>query len=137
MKVMDKSLEKKLEEWYQRGLELERRGIAPGVTGAAGSAKRLQARTGTGQFYRDLEVRAGRHKLKIAVVEQAKAEGGHAALAVLLDLSVTAKGRGKGSGKKAIATLESFVRDSVAEWMKRQADRGRRPSQSTRPAKLA
>ena len=137
MRVITKSLEKKLEEWYQRGLELERQGIAPGVTGAAGNAKRLKAGTLTGQFYRDLVVRSGKHKFKIAVIDQAGAPGGHATLAVLLDLSLLTKGGGKGSGKKAIATLESFVRGAVAEWMKHQADRRRRPGQSTRRAKLA
>lgn len=136
MSVGMSKIDRKLDEWYQRGLELEQQGLDPGVIGSMARMERLRAQNRR-QFYRDLVVRIGKNKIKVAVVEQRDSTRGYATLAVLLNLPLLVKGAKKGSGKKAIAALETFIREAVAESLSRHQSHPRKAGSGSRRVKPA
>jgi hypothetical protein len=136
MNVGKTRIDKKLDEWYQRGLELEQQGLDPGVIGSMARFERLRAENRK-RFYRDLVVRVGKNKIKVAVVEQPESPGGHVTLAVLLNLPLIAKGEQKGAGKKAITKLAAFVREAVAESLKQHQGQSRKAGHGNRRVKPA
>src|SRR5579872_92607 len=119
MSVAKKNINKKIEEFYQRGLELELQGLDPGVIGSMARFERQRARNRRAQFYRDLAVRLGKSKIKVTVIDQAKSTGHDDSLTVLLELPLKAEGGRKGTGEKAIAAVQAFLRKAVAESIKR------------------
>ena len=127
--------DKVLSEWVRRGIELERQGLDPGVIGSTARMERLKARNRKTRFYRDLVVRAGKNKLKISIVDHPEITGDRVTLGIILDLPLQAEGR-KVSGKKASSAFVAFVRDAVAESLKRHG-RARRTAQGTRRVKPA
>jgi hypothetical protein len=137
MNMAKTRIEQKLEEWFQRGLALERQGLDPGVIGSTARFERQRARNRKVKFYRDLAVRVGKNKLKIAVVDQPEGPSDHVSLAVLLDLPLEAGGGRKGVGEEAIAALEAFVRDAVAELIKRHGGRTRKATNGSHRVKPA
>ena len=128
--------DKILTEWVRRGIELERQGFDPGVIGSAARMQRLRARIRKSRFYRGLVVRAGKNKLKIAIVEEPEVARDHVSLAIFLDLPLQARG-GKVSDKKLSSAFIAFVRDAIAESLKRHRGRARRPNNGSRRVKPA
>lgn len=137
MSVAKTGTEQKIEEWYQRGLELERQGLDPGVIGSTARFYRQRVRNRKAGFYRDLAVRVGKNRFKIAVVDQPGSRSDHVSLAVILDLPLRAEGSRTRSGEKAIAALEAFIHDAVAEALKRPQGRARKAAHGSRRVKPA
>jgi len=108
----------------------------PHTVGSMARMERLRARNQKTRFYRDLVVRAGRNKLKIALVDRPEVAGNRVTVGIVLDLPLQAEG-GKVSGRKASAAFAAFVRDAVAESLKRHQGRARRRAPGTRRVKPA
>lgn len=128
--------DKMLSEWVRRGIELEKQGLGPGVIGSSARMERLKARNRKTRFYQDLVIRAGKNELKIAIVDPPEVAGNRVALGIVLDLPLHAEGR-KVSGNKASSAFVAFVRDAVAESLKRHHGRARRRSNGIRRVKPA
>lgn len=108
--------EKKLNEWYRRGLELEMQGFDPGIIGTTSRIRRLRARLRNARLYGDAVVRTGKGRLTMAIIGTPELKKGHIKLDLTLDLPLSRDGRRLAD--KAGPAFQALVNDAVSELRK-------------------
>jgi len=115
-------IEKRLDDWVRRELEMESRGLHHGVVGSPARFERMRARLRKARHYRDVVVRAGKSTLKMAIVGKPELGEAHIKLGLILELPL--EGNGRKLADKAGPAFEAMVNDAVGELRKP----GRRPA---------
>lgn len=107
------NFEKKLDDWFRRGVELEMRGLDPGVIGTKARFERLRARLRKARHCRDAVVRAGKSSLKVAIVGKPELGEDHVRLGLILELPLD--GGGRKLSDKASSAFQAMVNDAMGD----------------------
>lgn len=108
--------EKKLNEFYKRGLELEMQGYDPGIIGTSARMERLRARLRKMRLFGGAKVRAGKSRLKMAITGKPKLRQGRIKLELTLEMPVA--GDAGRLADKASPAFRALVKEAVSDLRK-------------------